>query len=231
MKVFRRVIALLMLTAAVAHAQSPSPIDPVKADDAFAEARQISDREGGRLWGMKLYGPMFFIDPATRTVIANEPDAQGLLRKQGNDYVGTLPESVLIADSPVEWAGKRWTMLRWPMPEDIFTRHVKFAHELFHRIQPALHLDAPDTPNLQLDTLEGRLWLQLEWRALAAALVEQGPAQIAAIRDALAFRTRPHRRRASRSPKAFRNIQASPLPHPIATPRAGARSQSSPIRI
>jgi hypothetical protein len=192
MKVFRRVIALLMLTAAVAHAQSPSPIDPVKADDAFAEARQISDREGGRLWGMKLYGPMFFVDPATRTVIANEPDAQGLLRKQGNDYVGTLPESVLIADSPVEWAGKRWTMLRWPMPEDIFTRQVKFAHELFHRIQPALHLDAPDTPNLQLDTLEGRLWLQLEWRALAAALVEQGPAQIAAIRDALAFRNYRH---------------------------------------
>jgi hypothetical protein len=47
---------------------------------------------------------------------------------------------------------------------------------------------APDSPNLQLDTPEGRLWLQLEWRALAASLVAHGPAQTQAIRDALAFR-------------------------------------------
>jgi hypothetical protein len=67
-----------------------------------------------------------------------------------------------------------------------------FAHEMFHRIQPALHLDAPDTLNLQLDTVDGRLWLQLEWRALAAALIERGPAQVQAIHDALAFREHRH---------------------------------------
>ncbi len=186
-KVVFRSIALLMLTAA-SHAQTPPPIDPVQAKAAFAEAHAVSDREGGRHWGMALYGAMFFVDPVSRAVVANEPDLQGVLHRQGELYVGSLPASVMIADSPVEWGGKRWTMLRWPMPEDAFTRDVKFAHELFHRIQPALHLDAPDTPNLQLDTLQGRLWLQLEWRALAAAIVEQGPAQLQAIRDALAFR-------------------------------------------
>ena len=52
---------------------------------------------------------------------------------------------------------------------------------------------APDSPNLQLDTVEGRLWLQLEWRALAAALIERGSAaQTEAIRDALAFRSHRH---------------------------------------
>jgi hypothetical protein len=51
---------------------------------------------------------------------------------------------------------------------------------------------ALDSPNLQLDTPEGRLWLQLEWRALAAALLELGPAQTQAIRDALAFRSHRH---------------------------------------
>src|SRR6185312_1015730 len=107
-------------------------------------------------------------------------------------YVGKLPESVMVADTPTEWGGKRWTMLRWPLPEDTLTRQIEFGHEMFHRIQPELHLDAPDSSNRHLDTAQGRLWLQLEWRALAAALAESGPAQVRAIRDALAFRA--HRR-------------------------------------
>lgn len=193
MRVFWSCVALSVLVAAATHAQTRSPIDLKKANGTFAEARRLSDREGGRLWGMRLYGAMFFVDPATREVVANEADPQGLLHKEGADYVGVLPGSVVIADSPIEWAGKRWTMLRWPMPEDTFTREVKLEHELFHRIQPALHLDAPDTPNLQLDTPEGRLWLQLEWRALAAALIARGPAQTMAIADALAFRDHRHR--------------------------------------
>lgn len=192
----RSAIACPVLVASVlfapVRAQTPSPLDIAKVEAAFAEAKQISDADGGRLWGLKLYGAMYFVDPATRTVVANEPDNTGVLHKDGDVYVGTLPESVLVADSPIEWGGKRWTMLRWPPPAETLTQHINYAHEMFHRIQPALHLDAPDSPNLQLDTAEGRLWLQLEWRALAAALVEHGPAQVQAIRDALAFRL--HRR-------------------------------------
>ena len=190
-RMFRESI-LLMLASTVAFAQVPTAIDIERARKSFAEAQQVSEKEGGQLWGKTLYGPMFFVDPATRAVVANEPDAEGMLHKEGSVYVGTLPQRVIVADSPTEWAGKRWTMLRWPVPESTLTRRTKFAHELFHRIQPTLHLDAPDLPNLQLDTAEGRLWLQLEWRALAAALVDSGPAQTTAIRDALAFRT--HRR-------------------------------------
>jgi hypothetical protein len=59
---------------------------------------------------------------------------------------------------------------------------------MFHRVQPALRLLADDMPCLHLDTVEGRVWMQLEWRALAAALIETGDAQTTAIRDALAFR-------------------------------------------
>jgi hypothetical protein len=104
-----------------------------------------------------------------------------------------LPQSVIVSNAPAEWEGKRWTMLIWQtIPEDAFVRRIMFEHESFHRIQPALHLMAPDTPGLHLDTQEGRLWMQLEWHALAAALVQNGPAQTQAIRDALAFRA--HRR-------------------------------------
>jgi hypothetical protein len=186
-------ITAFVFASAVANAQTPPPIELQKAKDAFAEDRAVSDQEGGRLWGMKLYGATFFVDPQTRYAVSNEPDPQGVFRAQDGLYVGTLPQDVLISNAPLEWEGKRWTMLIWStIPEDRYTRRVMFAHESFHRIQPALHLDAPDPQNPQLGTAEGRLWLQLEWRALAAALVEQGPAQTQAIRDALFFRDHRH---------------------------------------
>lgn len=186
-------IAFVLLASLSALAQSPPPIDLSKAKEYFAEAKTYSDRDGGRLWGTKLYGAIFFVEPETRFVVANEPDPDGVLHADGGLYVGTLPQSVIVSNAPTEWEGKRWTMLIWQtIPEDAVVRRIMFEHESFHRIQPALHLMAPDTPSLHLDTQEGRLWMQLEWHALAAALVQSGPAQTQAIRDALAFRA--HRR-------------------------------------
>jgi len=185
----------LLLFCAIASAAppSPSPIDMAQAKTAFAEAEAVSNKEGGRLWGKRLYGSLFFVDPETRAVVANEPDPEGVLHAADGVYAGTLPQEIIVSNAPIEWQGKRWTMLMWPtIPTDTIERRITFAHELFHRIQPGLGLMAPDSPNLQLDTPEGRLWLQLEWRALAAALVEQGPAQTLAISDALAFRSHRH---------------------------------------
>lgn len=116
-----------------------------------------------------------------------------MLRRKGDLFTGQLPADIPPANTPLEWAGQRWTELLWPLPEDRLTREVMLAHEMFHRIQPALRLDAPDAANLQLDDARGRTLLLLEWRALAAALAGRGPARIAAIRDALAFRDERHR--------------------------------------
>jgi hypothetical protein len=188
-------LSLLMFMCALASAAppAPAPIDIAQAKAAFAEAETVSNQEGGRLWGRKLYGGLFFVDPETRAVVANEPDPGGVLHAADGVYVGTLPADIIVSNAPTEWQGKRWTMLMWPtIPTDTIDRRITFAHELFHRIQPELGLMAQDSPNLQLDTPEGRLWLQLEWRALAAALIEQGPAQTQAIRDALAFRSHRH---------------------------------------
>jgi hypothetical protein len=188
--------ALMMFICAVASADpsASSPIDMAQAKTAFAEAEAVSNQEGGRLWGKKLYGALFFVDPETRAVVANEPDPMGVLHAADGVYVGTLPKEIIVSNAPVEWEGKRWTMLMWStIPTDMIDRRITFAHESFHRIQPELGLMAADSPNLQLDTPEGRLWLQLEWRALAAALAEQGSSQIQAIRDALAFRSHRHK--------------------------------------
>jgi hypothetical protein len=185
--------ALLLLGAGAASGQTVQPIDLARARAFFAEDEAVSDADGGKLWGLKLYGRTFFVDPETRFTVANEADPEGVLRAEGGLHVGTLPKSVIISNAPVEWEGQRWTMLMWPyIPDDTPTRRIMFAHESFHRIQPGLGLAAPDTPSLHLDTAEGRLWLQLEWRALAAALIETGAAQAQAIGDALLFRA--HRR-------------------------------------
>jgi hypothetical protein len=61
-------------------------------------------------------------------------------------------------------------------------------HGLFHHIQPELKLMPSDGFNEHLDTLEGRVWMQLEWRALRRALESSGSDRIEAIADALAFR-------------------------------------------
>jgi hypothetical protein len=46
----------------------------------------------------------------------------------------------------------------------------------------------PNGENQHLDTLEGRYWQLLEWRALSRALGSSGAERTSAVRDALAFR-------------------------------------------
>jgi hypothetical protein len=175
-------------------AQNASPFDEAHVSPYFNEAQAVSDKEGGKLWGRTLYGPLLFVDQQSRAVIANSQDAQGLLRRSGKVFIGKLTDGIEPSNAPIEWAGTRWTMLIWQwIPEDRLEREKIFAHEMFHRIQPALELNAPDALNLQLDSLEGRVWLQLEWRALAAALGKSGNAQDQAVLDALAFREHRHK--------------------------------------
>jgi hypothetical protein len=71
---------------------------------------------------------------------------------------------------------------------DAEARQQIMLHGLFHHIQPELGLTASDGFNEHLDTLEGRVWMQLEWRALRRAVESSGSERAGAIADALAFR-------------------------------------------
>lgn len=190
---FATSLGLLLLVPALAQATPPTAAEIATAKSVFADARNVSAREGGHLWGMPLYGRMLLVIPETRAVIANKPDPQHLLRPEDGVYIGTLPHDVILSDAPTEWEGVRWTQLRLPtIPQHGMTRAITLAHEMFHLVQPELHLAADTPANPQLDSESGRLWLLLEWRALATALIESGPAQTRAIRDALAFRDYRH---------------------------------------
>src|ERR1043165_612402 len=179
---FNTLPLLVLLGAATA---ADGQVQPQLAQRYFEEATKICERDGGRLWGVSLCGPMVIFDPATGTRATSQPEPEGPPPR--------FPGSV---DGPVPWGGVRWFAFPLSMlPEkDADARQQIMIHGLFHRIQPELGFITDDGFNEHLDTLEGRIWLQLEWRALRRAIVSSGSDRADAIADALAFRRERRRR-------------------------------------
>jgi hypothetical protein len=188
----RFLLALLLLDSAALPASAA--IDHSQAESIFQQAKAICSRDAGALWGHTLCGPMLLADADDRDAVANQADAGGVLRQDGNVFVGTLPSSAIISDTTVTWSGTRWCELVWPWPtrEDPDMLRVNLAHEMWHRIETAdLHIRLSEGNNRHLDTLEGRYLMEMEWRALAAALQAATPhARKRAIQDAVLFRRR-----------------------------------------
>ena len=185
----KRLPVLFAVLAAVSTPPAFAAVDPVRAQAIFQEAARLCGRDGGALWHHSLCGPILLVDWTDNTAVANQADPQDVLKPSGPVFAGTLPPDIVIANTPIEWAGKRWTEMIWPLPDDVAHRHVMVSHELFHRAQIELGMLQRDGGNLHLDTLEGRILLQLEWHALARALTApDAGVRTAAISDALLFR-------------------------------------------
>jgi hypothetical protein len=159
-------------------------VDQQRAAAYFREAAEICQRDGGRLWGISLCGPMVFADVRTRTLATNQ-----------SHPAGEWPRMLGFTNAPIEWGGSRWSAYMWDFTTSLPTPRARrefMLHELFHRIQPDLKLIAPGSnasgQNAHLDTVEGRVWLRLEWRALAQALAQSGDDRKRAVGDATAFR-------------------------------------------
>ncbi len=165
-------------------------IDLDQARIYFAEVRHLGEIDGGRLWGRHVDGPMFFVDPQTRQVVANMRDSAGLFHEQNGVWVGTLSMDQSPANTALLWAGRRWSMVMWPVSDSRYARGRLLMHESFHRIQDDLGLPAGDRANNQFGTAEGRIWTRLEWRALVEALVRSGEERRQALTDAMTFRAR-----------------------------------------
>ena len=176
---------LLMLLGAATTVEAP--VQPDLAKRYFEEATKLCERDAGRLWGVSLCGPMVIVDQATATRATSQPEPEG-----------PPPRFSGFADGPVSWGGLRWfSFPLWMLPaNDADVRQQNMLHGLFHRIQPQLAFttNADDGANEHLDTLEGRVWMQLEWRALRRALESSPDDRAEAIADALAFRSERRRR-------------------------------------
>src|SRR5687767_2402392 len=174
---------LLLLLLGVATA-AEAQVQPELAKRYFEEATKLCERDAGRLWGVSLCGPMVIVDRATGTRATSQPEPEGPTPRFGG-----------LVDGPVSWGGLRWFGFPlYMLPEnDADVRQQVMLHGLFHRIQPELGLMTEDGFNEHLDTLEGRFWIQLEWRALRRAVESGGSDRAEAIADALAFRRERHR--------------------------------------
>ena len=182
------VVSSLLVFITCSAAQSPG-IDTKLAAQYFRQLKQTSDRDSGKTWGVTLYGPVMFVDPRSRNIVANQADLEHKLMPQDGVFVGTLPNEINPANTAMDWAGVHWTMVMWPVSEFRQARERLLLHESFHRLQEKLGLPGKDAVNAHLDTLNGRIWIQMEWRALERALRQTGPARKAALADALLFRT------------------------------------------
>jgi hypothetical protein len=181
---FNTLPLLMLLGAAMA---ADAQVQPQLARQWFEEATKLCERDAGRLWGVSLCGPMVIGDPSTGTRATSQPEPAG----QPPRFPGGV-------DGPVTWGGVRWFYFPLSMfaSRDADARQQNMLHGLFHRIQPELASwqGNDDGFNEHLDTLEGRVWLQLEWRALRRAVESSGGEQAQAIADALAFRRERRRR-------------------------------------
>jgi hypothetical protein len=146
----------------------------IAPQQGLTELRAMCARDAGRMWGISICGPTMIVDRQTRAVVSNQYGP------------AVLPAGIGIANTAVLIEGKRWTMVVGPLPEDAFARKMLLAHESFHSVQAKIGFPSTGPANTHLDSIEGRYWLQLEWRALAKAL--RGDRE--AVRDALAFRTK-----------------------------------------
>jgi hypothetical protein len=160
-------------------------VDQQRAQEYFKEAQALCARDDGRLWGVSICAPMAIGDARTQTFATSQPPPDA-----------PRPKLIGLVNGPVQWGDTMWaavtwdTIANWP-PR---TRGEAFLHESFHIVQMRLGLGAGTLANEHLDSVDGRYWLRLEWRALARALRESGALRAEAVREALAFRQARHTR-------------------------------------
>jgi hypothetical protein len=159
-----------------------------KALHYFKGIREICDLDNGSLWGKNLYGPLMFIDRASRKIVANMPDKDGLLKGKDGVFIGVYPKELLINNTPVNYGGTLFAMTPLPVEENDFRIKTQAIHSLFHRFQKITGTSSFYYNTNNMDEKEARLWIKLEWKALRKALTTEGEEQKLAIRDALIFR-------------------------------------------
>jgi hypothetical protein len=177
-------------TAVMASVVMPPPpaaaqVDQERAQEYFKEAQALCVRDGGRLWGVSFCAPMVIGDARTQTFATSQPPP-----------AAPRPKIIGLVNGPVQWGDAKWAALTWDTIANwpARTRGEAFVHESFHIVQPKLVLNGPAGANEHLDSVDGRYWLRLEWRALARALRESGELRALAVREALAFRQARHTR-------------------------------------
>lgn len=213
MRACRRAMLSCVVTALAPPAAAQ--VDQQRAQEFFKDVQEVCKREGQRLWGMSMCGPMVIADRRTQTIATSQPAPDG-----------PRPQLLGIVNAPVQWGGTTWAAYTWDTLVNTSARHARevLLHELFHGVvQPKLGLATQGTLPEHLDTMDGRYWMRLEWRALARALQQSGAPRSTAVADALGFR---HARRMG-SPAAADNERAIEMTEGLAAYTGTAAAAAS----
>lgn len=183
-----RLLLLLLLSLEGYYLSAQCKLDKVLAEKCFSEIK-INTAKNKELWNLDLYAPILLVDPNNRQLYANEPDSCGFLSKDGELFIGILPDNVSCANTAIEWNGKRWTMVM-VIPDYKSDRLDLFSHELFHYHQPKLGFEMSNPSNVHLDKKDGRIYIRLELEALIKAYKSRNKRQrLEHLTNAFVFRT------------------------------------------
>jgi hypothetical protein len=160
-------------------------VDQQRAQEYFKEAQALCERDGGRLWGVSICAPMVIGDARTQTFATSRPPP-----------AVARPRLIGLLNGPIQWGDTMWAAMIWDTlaPKTPRAGGAMLVHESFHIVQMRLGLSVATVSAEHLDSVDGRYWMRLEWRALARALRESGEPRALAIREALAFRQALHAR-------------------------------------
>lgn len=166
-------------------APAVAQVDQQRAQEFFKEAQAVCVRDGGRLWGMSICMPMVIGDARTQTFATSQPPPDA-----------PRPRLIGLLNGPIQWGDTMWAAIMWDTValQEPRLRSGMLIHESFHIVQMRLGLRVDALSAEHLDSVDGRYWMRLEWRALARALRESGEPRALAIREALAFRQARHAR-------------------------------------
>jgi hypothetical protein len=205
----RIAILLLLLLSGCNSEKSTTYLTPEKALNYFKAIKEICDHDNGALWGKNLYGPIMFVDRTSRSIVANMPDKENLLKGKDGVFTGLYPKDLLISNTPVMYGGTMFALTPLPPEEDDFKIKTQAVHSLFHRFQKMAGTSSFGYNTNNMDEKEARLWIKLEWKALRKALTTEGEEQKLAIRDALIFRgaNREHYRKYANDETLFENYE------------------------
>ena len=104
-----------LVLAALIAAVCPPDLDTDRAARYFAEAKELSELDDGALWGHALYERLIFVDTASGQIVANRADPAGELTRQGEVWVGPIPDAIGAANTAQSWQGELWTTVIWPL--------------------------------------------------------------------------------------------------------------------
>jgi hypothetical protein len=100
-------------------------------------------------------------DARTQTFAASQPPPDA-----------PRPRLIGLLNGPIQWGHTTWAALTCDTvaSQTPRNRNEMFLQESFHIVQPRLGLLVPTVASEHLDSVDGRYWLRLEWRALARTL-------------------------------------------------------------